>query len=345
MGCLTSPIRCAASPPLPAPPRAQWEHPDLAPNLLPVSAAYRAEHADDNGHGTHVAGIIGAVSPAAAARCGGVGCLLRGQGLRAVGEWPAGGPGGGAACWCGSRTTRQPPAITSLPQQSPRSPANTSLPRPAPAPIAPPASSSPQVGHNGIGVAGVALRARLLPCKALDASGWGMISKVVECISICRWAGAAVLACYGGVGGCCSGSSGGLLCCRLRHAACVQLGLQVGRGLLCWLAWRAALLPAAQCDVLGGSRGEGCPLHWPAAGCGWLGPTVIGRTPFSGGSNRQRLRKGGCFPLPGERQPPRLPAPLLPLTLPSLFKHTRALHPAPLPISLPLPLPLPRRLR
>jgi hypothetical protein len=42
------------------------------------------------------------------------------------------------------------------------------------------------VGNNGVGVTGVAWRARILACKALDASGWGLTSKVVECIQWCR---------------------------------------------------------------------------------------------------------------------------------------------------------------
>lgn len=36
-------------------------------------------------------------------------------------------------------------------------------------------------------MAGISPRARILPCKALDANGWGLISKVIECISLCRW--------------------------------------------------------------------------------------------------------------------------------------------------------------
>ena len=44
----------------------------------------------------------------------------------------------------------------------------------------------PQVGNNKGGVAGTAFKARILPCKALDSSGWGRISTVVECITRCR---------------------------------------------------------------------------------------------------------------------------------------------------------------
>ena len=56
--------------------------------------------------------------------------------------------------------------------------------RPANFPHAP--SALLQVGNNGRGVAGASPRARILPCKALDANGWGLISKVIECISLCR---------------------------------------------------------------------------------------------------------------------------------------------------------------
>ncbi|EFN54079.1 hypothetical protein CHLNCDRAFT_136197 [Chlorella variabilis] len=37
-----------------------WGHPDLAANLAPMSEAYQALHTDRYGHGTHVAGIVGA---------------------------------------------------------------------------------------------------------------------------------------------------------------------------------------------------------------------------------------------------------------------------------------------
>lgn len=40
----------------------QWDHPDLAANLIVATPEFKAAHTDDNGHGTHVAGIIGAVS-------------------------------------------------------------------------------------------------------------------------------------------------------------------------------------------------------------------------------------------------------------------------------------------
>lgn len=36
-------------------------------------------------------------------------------------------------------------------------------------------------------MAGTAFKAKILACKALDAGGWGLISKVIECISVCRW--------------------------------------------------------------------------------------------------------------------------------------------------------------
>ena len=41
----------------------QWDHPDLAANLMRMPPEFRAANYDDNGHGTHVAGIMGAVSP------------------------------------------------------------------------------------------------------------------------------------------------------------------------------------------------------------------------------------------------------------------------------------------
>lgn len=44
----------------------------------------------------------------------------------------------------------------------------------------------PQMGNNRLGVTGVAWRARILACKALDANGWGLVSSVVECIQWCR---------------------------------------------------------------------------------------------------------------------------------------------------------------
>ncbi|KAI3427426.1 hypothetical protein D9Q98_010341 [Chlorella vulgaris] len=39
----------------------KFDHPDLAGNLAPMPASWVASNTDDNGHGTHVAGIIGAV--------------------------------------------------------------------------------------------------------------------------------------------------------------------------------------------------------------------------------------------------------------------------------------------
>ncbi|PRW05909.1 RNA polymerase sigma factor [Chlorella sorokiniana] len=74
----------------------KWDHPDLAANLVAATAEFKAAHTDDNGHGTHVAGIIGAV------------------------------------------------------------------------------------GNNLRGVAGASPRAAILPCKALDRNGWGLISRVIE---------------------------------------------------------------------------------------------------------------------------------------------------------------------
>ena len=47
------------------------------------------------------------------------------------------------------------------------------------------------MGNNVHGISGVAWKAKLLACKALDAGGWGLISKVVECIDFCRWADGA----------------------------------------------------------------------------------------------------------------------------------------------------------
>ncbi len=40
----------------------QWDHTDLVANLMPVSDQYKEEHTDEFGHGTHIAGIIGAAS-------------------------------------------------------------------------------------------------------------------------------------------------------------------------------------------------------------------------------------------------------------------------------------------
>lgn len=40
-------------------PNPQWDHPDLAANLVAATPEFKAAHNDDNGHGTHVAGIIG----------------------------------------------------------------------------------------------------------------------------------------------------------------------------------------------------------------------------------------------------------------------------------------------
>ncbi len=64
--------------------RLQWDHPDLAPNLLPMGDYYKNNNYDDNGHGSHVAGIMGAVSRAAGPRLG-----CRG-GRRGLGRWAAG---------------------------------------------------------------------------------------------------------------------------------------------------------------------------------------------------------------------------------------------------------------
>lgn len=51
----------------------------MAANLVAATAEFKAAHADDNGHGTHVAGIIGAVSGAAAGRavCPEAACVLK----------------------------------------------------------------------------------------------------------------------------------------------------------------------------------------------------------------------------------------------------------------------------
>jgi hypothetical protein len=51
---------------------AQWTHRDLAGNLQGMPASFVRNTTDDNGHGTHTAGIIGAVGAAVAARlpCG-----------------------------------------------------------------------------------------------------------------------------------------------------------------------------------------------------------------------------------------------------------------------------------
>lgn len=39
----------------------QYNHPDLIASLVPMPYAWQTKNMDDNGHGTHVAGIIGAV--------------------------------------------------------------------------------------------------------------------------------------------------------------------------------------------------------------------------------------------------------------------------------------------
>jgi subtilisin len=44
-----------------------WTHPDLAAALVAMPDAYKAANTDGFGHGTHVAGIIGAVRWLAAA--------------------------------------------------------------------------------------------------------------------------------------------------------------------------------------------------------------------------------------------------------------------------------------
>ena len=49
-------------PPVHASKPPQRDHPDLAANLVAATPEFKAAHNDDNGHGTHVAGIIGAVS-------------------------------------------------------------------------------------------------------------------------------------------------------------------------------------------------------------------------------------------------------------------------------------------
>lgn len=87
----------------------KWDHPDLAANLVAMSPDFKAANYDDNGHGSHVAGIMGAVA------------------------------------------------------------------------------------NNGRGISGAAWRSKILACKALDAGGWGLISKVVECIEFCRSKGARVI--------------------------------------------------------------------------------------------------------------------------------------------------------
>jgi hypothetical protein len=45
-----------------------------------------------------------------------------------------------------------------------------------------------QVGNNGIGIAGTALAANILACKALNSKGDGTISTVIRCLDVCRWA-------------------------------------------------------------------------------------------------------------------------------------------------------------
>ena len=49
------------------------------------------------------------------------------------------------------------------------------------------------VGNNGIGVAGVAWKARMMICKFLNASGGGSISDTVECFDYARANGAKIL--------------------------------------------------------------------------------------------------------------------------------------------------------
>lgn len=50
-----------------------------------------------------------------------------------------------------------------------------------------------QVGDNGKGIAGTALWADILPCKALDSTGGGTFSSVVRCIDVCRCVGRSLV--------------------------------------------------------------------------------------------------------------------------------------------------------
>ena len=112
----------------------QWDHPDLAANLQPSTDSYKASNTDCYGHGTVVAGIMGAVSRDVLMVC--IECNIEYPSLNALRA--------------------------------------TNLLR--------------QVGNNSVGIAGTALRARMLPVKVLDCLGSGMISNVVKGISYCRCA-------------------------------------------------------------------------------------------------------------------------------------------------------------
>lgn len=121
---------------------------------------------DTYGHGTHTAGIIGAVSGTSV-------CVLY---LHRHGV---------PAC---------------LPSRAPPAPSCSCLSPPSPSQNKPEPIGE-QVGNNAVGVAGVTWNVKLLVCRFIWNDGSGYVSDAMNCIKLCKQEGALITSnSWGGIG-------------------------------------------------------------------------------------------------------------------------------------------------